>query len=122
MSDFDASLTWAKPTPKVPAVERDPWRLLPESLPEAGTGSSPANSALAKFTAVPAKPVFPPHPPPVSAVSPLASNVLDSGTAQSAISSDVLQAVLLLCWLETSILVKGQGSTLTVTKTSVKLK
>ena len=78
MSDFDASLTWAKPTPEVPAVERDPWRLLPESLPEAGTGSGPARSALAKFTAVPAKPVFPPHPPPVPAVSSLASSVLDS--------------------------------------------
>ena len=65
MSDWDTSLNWAKPTPKVPAVERDPWRLLSESTPEGSSRPRPASSALTKCYAVPAKPVFPPKPPPV---------------------------------------------------------
>ena len=85
MSGCASSLPWAKPTPKVPAVERDPWRLLSERAPEGCSVPGPAHSILTKCNAVPAKPVFPPRPPPLILDSDGAPEVPTSAEPQSCV-------------------------------------
>ena len=89
MENCDA-ITWARPTPKVPAVERDPWRLLADNAQAHAVISGAPCSKSMPFSA---KPAFPPHPPPVPAAEASASLATGSSGAQpvlrcGALSSD----------------------------------